>query len=81
MSPRFSTAVEAAAAVEVAAAAPAGVAQPLAAVREREARFLDEPLGVAPVASLVPGAARREVEIEGEPATLFVEAAGEGATE
>lgn len=78
MSPRFSTAVEAAATVEAAAAAPAGVAQPLAIARERDARLLDEPLRSAPVAGLLPGVARREVEAE--PAALFVEPVAEGTS-
>ena len=53
----------------------------LAVAREREAHFLEETLSVALVAGALPGAAGREIEVEGEPATLFVEVAREGPAE
>ena len=42
----------------------------LAVVREREAHFLNETLAVELVAGELPGAERREIEVEGETATL-----------
>ena len=83
---RFFAAVErTAAAAKVPAAVGAALAEPAAAapalVRspERETRFPAETLAVAPVAGALPGAARREIEVE--PAALLVEAAAEGTAE
>jgi len=45
----------------------------LAVAREREAHFLDETLSVELVAGELPGAERREIEVEGETATLSLE--------
>ena len=45
----------------------------LAVAREREAHFLNETLSVELVAGELPGAERREIEVEGETATLCLE--------
>ncbi len=53
----------------------------LAVARERERHFLDETLSVALVAGALPGAARREIEVEGEKAILSLEVVAESAAE
>ena len=85
MNPRFSAAVERTASAAKAPTA-AVLAEPAAAAAtalvvfpEREARFLAETLAVAPVAVALPGAARRDLEVE--PAARFAEAVGKGAAE
>ena len=84
MNPRFSAAVErtasaAKAPTAAALAEPAAAATALVVFPEREARFLAETLAVAPVAVALPGAARRDLEVE--PAARFAEAVGKGAAE
>ena len=84
MNARFLAAIErtpAAARVPTAAAS-ATIAEPAAAETAlvlspaRETRFLAETLGLVPVAGALPGAARRDLEVE--PAARFVEAVAEG---
>ena len=59
--------------IRVALAGADGDGSLLAVAREREAHFLDETLSVELVAGELPGAERREIEIEGETATLSLE--------
>ena len=59
--------------IRVALAGAEGDGSLLAVVREREAHFLNETLAVELVAGELPGAERREIEVEGETATLCLE--------
>ena len=59
--------------IRVALAGTNGDGSLLAVAREREAHFLNETLSVELVAGELPGAERREIEVEGETATLCLE--------
>ena len=81
MNPRFFAAIERTAAaakvpVSAALAEPDAAATALVLSPARETRFLAETLGLVPVAGALPGAARRDLEVE--PAARFVEAVAEG---
>ena len=85
MNARFFAAIERTPAATKAPTTAAALAEPAAAETalvlspERATRFLAEIPGVVRVAGALPGAARRDLEVE--PAARFAEAVGKGAAE